>query len=347
MKIALGKIAQRKTALKSTTVVFGWASVCLLLAATSAYPQNCQTGADMESGARAAIESSAKRYFDLSAKGDTASLKQNSISAVASNFTGIETAVKDNQPSMTGAKATLRPPFLLTAEGTQPLTRGEFLCGVFGANGQTRESAVFVLNNLPPGKYAVTILDVTGGKTPITLSLILQLVGSDWKLAGYYPKSSQAAGHDAAWYSQKAKEYKAKSQTHNAWLYYTEVTALSVPVDFMSTLATDKLYDESRSSQPPDMPVDGKTVDLSAGGKSFHLSEVFPLTVGNDLDVVVRYQVADINDNARVFQDNVAIIKALVTKYPELKDAFVGVIARAVDPSGRDYGTLLPMKDIK
>ncbi len=341
------KIASEKIASQSTTVVLGWASVCLLFAATSAYAQNCQTAADMDSGARTAIEASAKRYFDMSAKGDSASLKQNSISAVASNFTGIETAVKDNQPSLSGAKAVLRPPFLLTAEGTQPLARGEFLCGVFGANGQTRESAVFVLNNLPPGKYAVTILDVTGGKTPITLSLILQLQSTDWKLAGFYPKSSQAAGHEAAWYSQKAKEYKAKSQTHNAWLYYTEVTALSVPVDFMSTLATDKLYDESRSSQPPDMPVDGKTVDLSAGGKTFHLSEVFPLTVGNDLDLVVRYQVADINDNARVFQDNMAVIKALVAKYPELKDAFAGVIARAVDPSGRDYGTLLSMKDIK
>jgi hypothetical protein len=42
-----------------------------------------------------------------------------------------------------------------------------------------------------------------------------------------------------------------------------------------------------------------------------------------------------------------AVIKALVTKYPELRDAFAGVISRAVDPQGHDYGTLLPMKDIK
>lgn len=319
----------------------------LLLLASFAQAQNCQTSGDMDASVRTALENAAKRYFDMAARGDSASLRQNSIEAVASNFAGIETAVKDNQPSFSGAKATVRPPFLLTAEGNQPLPRAEFLCGVFGAAGQTKESAVFVLNNLPPGKYGVTVLDVSGGKAPLTLTLILQQVGNDWKLAGFYPKSSQAAGHDATWYAQRAREFKAKNQTHNAWLYYNEVTALSAPVDFMSTLATDKLYDEARAAQPPDAPADGKTADLTSGGKTYHLSDIFPLAAGNDLDVVVRYQVPDISDNARVFQDNMAVIKGLVTKYPELRDAFAGVIARAVDPTGHDYGTLLPMKDIK
>jgi len=41
------------------------------------------------------------------------------------------------------------------------------------------------------------------------------------------------------------------------------------------------------------------------------------------------------------------LMKALVTKYPEFRDAFGGVVARAVDPSGQDYGAMLPMKDIK
>jgi hypothetical protein len=41
------------------------------------------------------------------------------------------------------------------------------------------------------------------------------------------------------------------------------------------------------------------------------------------------------------------VMKALIAKYPELRDAFTGVVARAVEPSGRDYGSLMPMKDIK
>jgi len=41
------------------------------------------------------------------------------------------------------------------------------------------------------------------------------------------------------------------------------------------------------------------------------------------------------------------VIKALVAKFPEFRNAFAGVVARAVEPSGRDYGTLMAMKDIK
>ena len=327
---------------------------CLLLLSASlnnivppAHAQTCQSAADMDASVRGALETMAKRYFDMSARGDTATLRQDSIAAVTASFAGIEGAVKENQAAFAGATATVRPPFLLTAEGTEPLARAEFLCGVFGKSGQTKDSAVFVLSNLPPGKYGVTILDVNGGQNARTLTLVLQEAGTEWKLAGFYAKSSQACGHDAAWFTQRARDFKTRGQNHNAWLYYREAIAVSAPVDFMSTLSTDKLYDESQATQPADVPANGNTVEISVGGKIYRLTEIFPLAVGGDLDVVVKYQAADVSDTARAFQENMAVIKALVAKTPELREAFAGVVARAVEPSGRDYGTLLTMKEIK
>ncbi|MGA2336302.1 MAG: hypothetical protein WA383_13980 [Terriglobales bacterium] len=321
--------------------------LCLLLLGASAHAQTCQSAADMPAPVRTALETAALRYFEMSARGDVAALQQNSIATVAASFAGIEAAVKENQAAFTGAKATVRPPFLLTADGPGPLARAEFLCGVFGPSGQTKDSAVFVLNNLPPGKYAVTILDVNGGQYPGTLAFVLQQAGADWKLAGFYAKASLASGHDAAWFTQKARDFKAKGQIHNAWLYYREASALSAPVDFMSTLATDKLYDEAQAAQPADVPAEGRPLDMSAGGKVYHLTDMFPLAVGNDLDVVVKYQAAEVSNTALTFQENTAVIKALVAKFTEFREAFAGAVARAVDPSGRDYGTLLEMKDIK
>jgi hypothetical protein len=301
----------------------------------------------MDDSVRTGLEAAAKRYFEMSARGDTAALRQNSVASVAASFAGIEAAVKENQAMFAGAKATARPPFLLTVDGADVLKRAEFLCGVFGKSGQTKDSAVFVLNNLPPGRYGFTILEVSGSQAAMTLTLVLQQVGADWKLAGFFAKSSQASGHDAEWFTQRARDFKAKAQNHNAWLYYREAIALSSPVDFMSTLATDKLYDEARTTQPADMPANGNVVDMSAGGRIYHLTEIFLRSVGDDLDVEVNYQAADVSNTGRTFQENTAVIKALVARFPEFGDAFAGVVARAIEPSGHDFSSLMAMKDIK
>jgi hypothetical protein len=319
----------------------------LLLLTASLHAQTCLSAADMEESTRAALENAAKRYFDMSTRGDAAALKQNSISSLAANFAGVESALKDNQTALSGATATIRPPYFLTAEGQEPLPRAEFLCGVFGPSGQTSHSSVFVLTDLPPGKYGVAIVDASGGKKPLTLTFVVQQVGSDWKLAGYYARSQQASSHDSAWFAQQARDFKAKSQNHNAWLYFREAIALASPVDFMSTQATDKLYDEAQSVQPADMPVDDKALDLTSAGKTYHWTAIFPLAVSDDLDVVVKYSAADISNTQKTFEENQQVIKAVIAKFPELKTAFAGVVARAVAPSGEDYGSLLPTKEIK
>jgi hypothetical protein len=74
---------------------------------------------------------------------------------------------------------------------------------------------------------------------------------------------------------------------------------------------------------------------------------LFPTPVGDALDIVVKFQVPSVADQTAAYQDNVNVMKGLLAKYPELRDAFAGVVARAVEPGGNDYGTLLAMKDVK
>jgi hypothetical protein len=95
----------------------------------------------------------------MAVRGDSTILQQNAIPSVASNFAGIEAAIKENHANWAGAQPTPRPVWLLQAPGTEKIERAEFLCGVFGAHGQTASSAVFVIPNLPPGNYAVATFD--------------------------------------------------------------------------------------------------------------------------------------------------------------------------------------------
>jgi uncharacterized protein (DUF2141 family) len=318
-----------------------------MAASTFGSAQNCQTTGDLDDATRTAITTAGQRYFAMSSKGDTASLRQNATTTLSSDFSAVEATVKDHQTELSGGQAAVKSAFLLETEGTAPTPHAEFYCGVFGKAGQTSGSSVFVLDNLSPGKYAVVIFEVTSSKSKMSYAPVLQQVGNEWKLWWLYITSAQVAGHDDEWFAARAREYKEKGQLHNAWLFYLEARSLSSPVPFMSTQATDKLFDESQKAQPADFPANGKTVDLAAGTAVYKLTALFPQAVGDDLDLIVKYQAADASNTNQAYQSNVAVIKALVAKYPEMRDVFAGVVARAVDSSGRDYGTLLAMKDIK
>jgi hypothetical protein len=334
--------------IRSGSLLLLYAALALLVfSASSVLAESCLTAGDLDDATRTALTTAALRDFGLVAKGDVASLRQSSIPSLVDEFSGIEAKVKDNQSVLAGSKATARPPFMLIAEGTAPIARAEFFCGVFGSKGQTRDSAVFSLNDLLPGKYGVVILDAPSSKGPFAVSLILQQQGSDWKLGNLYIKAAQSGGHDGDWFAARARDFQAKGQRHNAWLYYIEAISLASPLPFMSTKVSDDLYDESQKSQPADFPAEGKTADFAAGAATYKLIALFPEAVGNDLDLIVRYQASDISNTQQVYQNNVAVMKALVAKYPELRDAFTALVARAVDPSGHDYGTLMAIKEIK
>jgi hypothetical protein len=341
-----GEMKSHHNSYKRTLLIVAFAAVFCFLSSASA--QTCLTADEMDAATRSALQSTATRYFDMIQRGDSASLKQNAIPSLQSSFGGIEETIKENQPNLAGAHPTPRPPFVLKAESNAPIARAEFLCGIFNASGPTANAAEFVIPNLPPGTYGVVIMDVTGSKNSYTASLVLQQIGTDWKLGGLFLRPAQVVGHDSAWYLSQANTLKSKGHPLAAWLYYLEGRELAIAVPFMETQATDKLYEEESNYKLPDFPGGDKTVDLVAtNGKTYKVTQLFPLAVGQDLDVIVKYQTPSIADTGQTFQDNMAVMKALVTKYPELRDTFGGVVARGVEPSGRDYGTMMPMKDLK
>lgn len=316
----------------------------------TALAQTCTSGDDMDAATRSSVDSAARRFFQLAQQGDTATMQRESIPAVSSNFGSIATAVSDVKGAFSGAQVNIRGEYVLdnaaTPTGSSSTaapgeSRTEFFCGIFNSP----DRVGFAFPQLPPGKYGVVIMDVTG-RPPYLLSVILQQQGAQWQLAGFYPKTQEIAGHNPSWYVIQARQYKQKGQTHNSWFYYQLAYDMWQPFPAMSAPTLDKLYDEMMKVQPNDVPLNGP-VNMSLGGKTYQVTAMFPAAVGNAVDLVVKYQTPDLSDTARAFQDNTAVIKGMVAKYPEIREAFGGVVARAVAPSGQDYGTLLAMKDVK
>jgi hypothetical protein len=315
----------------------------LAVVSPAALAQTCFNGPDLDAPTRNAIESAARKYLDMSAHGDVAGLKANAIPPIAGDFASIERAVVTNKQFLAGGQATIAGTYVLDAsQAKAPLPRADFYCGIYNSP----DRIGFFIPNLPPGRYAIVFQKVAG-KDPIALTLVLQEMAGAWKLAGYYPRLDSVAGHDGQWYLTKAREFKAKGQPHNAWLYYLTAWDLLAPVSFMSTPQLDKVADEMQAARPSDFPSAATPLSLSGGGKTFKITELTSVTFEDNLDLRVQCQTPDAANSGLASQDNLAIIKALITKYPELRDAFNTVIARAMDDNGHEYVTIQPMKDVK
>jgi hypothetical protein len=339
----MSRMTRASTSIRWLVLCAGFLGILFLSAPQHLAGQTCSSGLDLDAAAKSAIDSAARQYMEMSKNGDVAGLKANAIPAITGDFGGIEQAVVSNKQYLAGGQATVTGTYLLDAsQAKAALPRADFYCGIYNSP----ERLAFSIPNLPPGKYAIVIQKVNG-KDPITLTLILQNLGGAWKLAGYYPRLDSVGGHDAQWYLGKARDFKAKGQLHNAWFYYLTAWDLSAPVNFMSTPQLDKIADEMQSARPGDMPTESAPLSITANGKTFRVTELAAIPVDNNLDLRIRYTNPDASNSGIAFQDNIAVIKAIVAKYPEIRDGFSAVIARAVDSSGHEYGSLQPVKDIK
>ncbi|HLH05833.1 MAG TPA: hypothetical protein VKW78_01205 [Terriglobales bacterium] len=306
--------------------------------------QTCDMGDDIDAATRTAVQQTAQRYFQMASRSDSASLQQNAIASLAADFSGIQYSLSQNKDNLAGATATPQGTYLLS-ETTAPANgRAEFFCGIY--NSPDRVS--FVIPNLTPGKYAVVVENVSGGKQPMQLTFVLQQDASGaWKLGGIYPRSKEIAGHDQDWYIAQARQYKAKGNNFDAWYYYVVAWDMAAPVDFMFNVAKDKVADEMQAVRPPDLPSPDKPLTVTGNGKTFQFVQMFPVEYEKGLYLVMKYRVPQLGSNAQMFADNTDAMKAMVAKYPQLREAFAGLVARALDPSGQDYGTPLAMNNIK
>jgi hypothetical protein len=310
-------------------------------AAMPAWSQGCETQDEMPAQTRTSMQAAAQKAFDLASRSDVGGLRAMAIPSLQTNFNGIAGAVNDNKAAFGGAHPQVRATFRLDT-GPTAAVDGRFYCGVFGAGGQTSNSAEFDLPGLPRGEYAIVIQDFIGGKGPYALTTIFQDMGG-WRLAGFYIRPVSAAGHDGIWYLERARGYKAKGQNHNAWFYYVTSWDLLAPVTFMETALLSKITQESGSIQPKDIPV-GSPVTYVANGKNYSLTDMSVSRLENGLDLSIKYSVASTADFNSTQIDARSLASAFATQYPELKEIFNNVWTHAVDGNGGEVVGLVSLK---
>jgi hypothetical protein len=323
-------------------------SVVMLGLALDAEAESCQTSTEMDAATKTTLKNTAQQYYGYVATANAQAVVSNAIPEIASNAQGVADLLKQTAADLSGSTAAPRNVFVLDgSDGTGTIANAQFYCGVFNPNSDNKIG--FTLQNLPAGKYGLVILDVQGSRTPYFYSFLLKQDAAAWKIAALFPRARQIAGHDAQWYWQQARDFKAKGQNHNAWFHYLVARELAAPLPFIGTTKLDAFNDEVQASAPPDLPEQQPMSLQGANGKTYTVTSLFvvPDEKNNSLDLVLKYQSPDISDSAQTFVENREAMKALLAKYPEFREPFANLVARAVAPNGQDFGSMLAIKDIR
>ena len=308
--------------------------------------QQCITQSQMQPSERDSLAQSAVTLAKLVQSNDSAALKQQTIPQVAQEFAGIAEAVTTTAPHLQGALLQPSSVWILDASKNAAAQDTQFFCNL----NRTQADTSFAIPALPPGRYALAVVDAVRGSSPWQLAMLLrQSSTGTWQLAGFFPRATTAAGHDGLWYWTDARTAAGKRQNWSAWIEYNEAERLLKPVGFVGSSHLDQLHEEQGKTAPPalsngispDAPLivkakDGTEYQLTAFGPDDSLG-------GDRIDVAIHYKADPLSDPVAARVRNQKAASALVAAYPDLREHFHGVWAFAESGSAAPFASEEPM----
>ena len=351
-----------------------------LLAAVNSYGEVCTTQSQMKPADRDAIAHAARTISLKVQSNDIAALRQQSVPEIAKDYAAMTSLVAATSAKIASAPLEVDQVYLLDASNLKTLADGtnqdaQFFCSL---NNSIAE-ATFFIPALPPGRYAYAQVLAPGAKSPWRLAYLLRHDPSGaWAMAGFYPRSLTAAGHDGLWYWTQARDQVKEKHLWTGYLLYQEAQSLLQPAGFVGSTHLDKLHKEASSSAPPalsegispDAPLVVKgqsgaefrftnlTTDDSLGGDKLYVvvhlapdptpepaaqSTTAPGAATAKATPKSAPATAPLSPNDR----NSRAMVALLAAYPELKSTFGGVWVFAETPGRSPFVTEQPMADIR
>jgi hypothetical protein len=318
--------------------------------------ETCLTQSQMQPADRDALATVSQSLALKIQSNDALGIKNATIPQFVTNFNGIERAIASVAPNLRGDTPEVEQVYVLDATANKPNPDGsapgaEFICTLNKGNNE----ADFSIDSLPPGRYGFAIVVMTGA-SPWQISMLLRQdgAGTPWKLAGFFPKETVAAGHDGLWYWSQGRATAAKKQSWLAYLDYQEAKELLQPAGFVSSTHLENLRVESSAAAPPEAAngIDPETplIIKGADGKEYRFTSVAPddSLHKEKLDIALHL-IADpsIIDPLSIRARNLAAMSAWLGLHPELRESFHGMWVFADAPGRAPVATEAAMNEIR
>ncbi|AFL87861.1 hypothetical protein Terro_1554 [Terriglobus roseus DSM 18391] len=319
---------------------------------TPAFAETCTTQSAMTAADRDALVRAGEQFAALTAANNAEGVRAQTMPQFAQDFGGIAEAIRTAAPKLQGASFVPDTVWILDASTSKPGADGsaqdaQFFCNLNRGSLQTS----FLIPALPAGRYALVVLNTAGTADPYQIAMLLrQSATGTWQLGGLFPRATTAGGHDGLWFWKAARDFAAKKQSWNAFVYYNEAEQLLKPVSFLSSSHLESLQAERSKAAPPALSTGISTsqplVIAPKAGAEVRVTSLealnAPAQAGIDLLAHVRTEDA-LTDPVASRARNTAAAKAIVAAYPELRTAFHGVWIVADLPNGTTFVSEEPM----
>jgi hypothetical protein len=308
----------------------------------------------MQTAQRDALVSAASSVAQMVAVNNAEAVKAKTIAQYAQDFSGIANTIRDAAPHLNGASFVPETVWLLDASGNKQGADGsapdaQFFCTL---NRGGSPGTSFLIPSLPPGKYGLVVMDTAGITEPWQVAVLMkESAPGTWQLGGLFPRATTAGGHDGLWFWKTARDYAAKKQPWNAYVYYTEAEQLLRPVSFLTSAHLDLLQGERNKSAPAALSGGlgpGQPLVIGNGTGEVRVTAIgAEKAPGAGVDLLIHIAAQDaLADPVASRARNAAAAKAVVKQYPELRSAFHGVWVVADLPGGGNYVSEEPMTSL-
>ncbi len=315
----------------------------------------CITQSAMQPAERDSLVRAGTAIASFAAGGNADAVRAQTMPQYAQDFNGIRDVIRNAAPHLQGASFVPDTVWILDASATKPGQDGsaqdvQFFCTLNHAAGETS----FLIPALPAGRYGLVMLNTAGTAEPWQIAMLLrQSAPGTWQLGGLFPRATAAGGHDGLWYWRAARDYAARKQAWNAFVYYTEAEQLLRPVTFVSSSHLETLESERGKAAPPALSAGigpAQPLVIAARGPEVRVTslgaENSPGRTGG-IDLLAHIAATEaLADPVASRARNAAAAKAILAAYPELRSAFQGVWIVAELPGGATYISEEPMSSL-
>jgi hypothetical protein len=308
--------------------------VGLLTFSPSLFAQSCTTQARMTPDVRDGLSAAALTLAHAVQVADVAKVQAMTIAEFSSPsaFGPTASLMQATASRMGNSELRVVQIYQLDAQSraVSDTSDADFSCALAGTTSETD----FAISGLPRGLYGFAMVEASGDH-PWLLSFLLRQDDGMWKLAGFYPHATTAAGHDGAWYWKSARTYAKADELWLAWIFYGQAAELLRPANFVTSTNLDRLLSERRVAAPPELmggigqnrPLVLKAVDGKGGPVEYRFTGISAQASddGKDLNLVLHIPVDGVSDAAAAIARSKAAAKAILDAHIELRQAFTKV----------------------